>query len=110
MCKKNYTNCQFCLCTIRLESSTQASKKRYFERQARRQISRTVSISESMKIKHPNHDMPLEFLTSTAFTTEANKYIGHVYTDSIKETFNAQPEMNTQNPSNRRQRRHHRKR
>ncbi|XP_029672193.1 tolloid-like protein 2 [Formica exsecta] len=95
---------------FRLESSTQASKKRYFERQARRQISRTVSISESVKIKHPNHDMPLEFLTSTAFTTEANKYIGHVYTDSIKETFNAQPEMNTQNPSNRRQRRHHRKR
>ncbi|XP_050448327.1 tolloid-like protein 2 isoform X1 [Cataglyphis hispanica] len=95
---------------IRLESSTQASKKRYFEKQARRQISRTVSISESVKAKYSNHDIPLEFLPSTAFTTEGNKYIGHVYTDSIKETFNAKPEMNTQNPSNRRQRRHHRKR
>lgn len=110
MCKTNYTNCQLCLCTIRLESSTQASKKRYFEKQARRQISRMVSISESVKAKHSNHDIPLEFLPSIVFTTEANKYIGHVYTDSIKETFNAQPEMNTQNLSNRRQRRHHRKR
>lgn len=95
---------------IRLESSTQASKKRYSERQARRQISRMASISESVKARHPTHDMPLEFSTSTAFTTEASKYVGHVYTDSIKETFTAQPEMNTQSPSNRRRRRHHRKR
>ncbi|CAL1683040.1 unnamed protein product [Lasius platythorax] len=95
---------------FRLESSTQASKKRYSERQARRQISRMASISESVKARHPTHDMPLEFSTSTAFTTEASKYVGHVYTDSIKETFTAQPEMNTQSPSNRRRRRHHRKR
>ncbi|EFN62057.1 Tolloid-like protein 2 [Camponotus floridanus] len=95
---------------FRLESSTQASKKKYFERQARRQISRTVLISESVKARHPTHDMPLEFSTSTAFTTEPSKYVGRVYTDNIKETFNAQTELNTQNPSNRRRRRHHRKR
>lgn len=63
-----------------------------------------------MKARHPIHDMPLEFSTSRAFTTEPSKYVGRVYTDSIKETFNAQIELNTQNPTNRRRRRHHRKR
>ncbi|XP_029174592.1 uncharacterized protein LOC114943175 isoform X2 [Nylanderia fulva] len=91
----------------KLESSTQASKKGYSERQARRQISR---ISGSVKARHPTHDMPLESSTSSAaFTTEASKYVGHVYTDNIKETFIAQPKINTQKPSNRRRRRHHRK-
>jgi len=96
--------------SIRLESSTQVSKKRHSGRQVHRQLSTTTSISESTKAGQQTDDMPLEFSTSTAFSIEASKYVGHVYRDSIQEISTVQPEMNTQNLSNRRRRRHHHKR
>nr|XP_012228893.1 PREDICTED: bone morphogenetic protein 1-like [Linepithema humile] len=92
---------------FRLESSTQIPKKRHSGRQVHRQLSTTTSISESTKARQQTDDMPLEFSTSTAFSTEASKYVGHVYRDSIQEISTVQPKMNTQNLSNRRRRHHH---
>lgn len=103
-----FVNCDY---AIRLESSTEAPKKRHSRRrQARRQLSRTISMSEPMKARrHSTDDTSLEFPTSTDFTTETSEYIGHVHIDS-KETVTVQPKTSTQNLSNRRHRRHHRRR
>jgi len=96
--------------SIRFESSTQVSKKRYSGRQAHRQLSRRTSISKSMKARQSNDDMSLEFPTSTILTLEDNKDVGRIHIDSIKERFTTQSETSTQNVSIRQRRRHHRRR
>lgn len=63
-----------------------------------------------MKTGQSNDDTPLEYSTSTTLTLEDNKYVGRIRTDSVEKTFTMQPETSTQNVSNRRRRRHHRKR
>ncbi|XP_011644936.1 dorsal-ventral patterning protein tolloid-like isoform X3 [Pogonomyrmex barbatus] len=93
---------------FRLETSTQASKKRHFGHQIHRQLSRTTSTSRSMKARQPNDDMPLEFSTATTIMLKDNKNVDH--TDSVKEVFISHPETSTQNAPIRRRRRHHRKR
>lgn len=108
--RRNDTDRQLCAYAIRLESSTQVSKKRH-RRPSHRQLSRTLSNSESTKMRH---DTSLEFPISTdiGITTDANKYTDHTYTDSVKETSTVQPKMSTRGLSSRRHHRrcHHRRR
>ncbi|XP_020288864.1 bone morphogenetic protein 1 isoform X2 [Pseudomyrmex gracilis] len=95
---------------LRLDSSN-PSKKNHFGQEAHQKLSRTMSVTESMKTRRQStDDTSLKVLPSSSFTTETSKYVSHVYTDDIKETLTVRPETSRQNLSNRRRRRHHRRR